>query len=89
MRYSGTWLRPEDEALLEHLQEHGPASPDELATAEAIDFSEAYIAERCSKLAGRGQLVVYAQDRYRLNGRGEDYLEGELDPGELGRADDR
>lgn len=87
MRYSGTWLTPEDEALLEHLREHGPATPAELAAAEVIDFSEAYIDERCSKLAGRGQLVVFSQERYRLNGRGEAYLDGELDPDELGRAD--
>jgi hypothetical protein len=87
MRYSGTWLTPEDEAILEHLQEHGPATPGELAAAGVIDYSEAYLAGRCSKLAGRGQLVVYSQDRYRINGRGEDYLDGELEPAELGRGD--
>lgn len=84
MRYSGTWLTPADEAILEYLRDHGPALPDELAAADALDYSRAFVEQRCSMLAGRGRFVVYADDRYRLTGRGEDYLDGVLDPRELG-----
>ena len=80
MRYSGTWLRPEDEAILEHLRERGPASLDALDERGVVDFSRAYLEERCSALAGRGQLVTLADGVYRLTGRGEAYLDGELDP---------
>lgn len=86
MRYSGTWLTPADEAILDHLREHGPANTDELTAADEIEYRSAYVEQRCSMLAGRGRLVVYSGGRYRLTGRGEDYLDGELDPGELARG---
>lgn len=83
MRYSGTWLTPEDEAILEHLEQHGPAKVDELHEREVIDYSRSYLAERCTTLAGRGRLLAFADGGYRLTGRGEDYLNGELDPAGL------
>lgn len=83
MRYSGTWLIPEDEAILEYLSDHGPADPRELVEAGVVDYSRQFVNERCSTLAGRGGLVYFADGGYRLTGRGEDYLAGELDPGGL------
>lgn len=88
MRYSGTWLTPEDETVLEYLEEHGPAGVDELHEAEVIDSSQGYLEERCTILAGRGRLLAFADGVYRLTGRGEDYLDGELDPAGL-TADER
>lgn len=86
MRYSGTWLTPADEAVLEQLDEHGPATAGELAGVDALDFRQPFVEQRCSMLAGRSQLVVFAGGRYRLTGRGRDYLDGELDPDELRRG---
>lgn len=85
MRYSGTWLTPADEAILEHLRDAGPATPARLAAADDLAFSRAFVEHRCSLLAGRGRLVVFADGQYRLTDRGEAYLEGTLDPGELER----
>ena len=86
MRYSGTWLRREDEAILEHLREAGPASVEALDERGVIDFSRTYLEGRCSALAGRGQLVAFADGVYRLTDRGTAYLDGELDPSELRRG---
>lgn len=83
MRYSGTWLRPEDETILETLEEHGPAGLDELHELAVTEYSRGYLEERCTALAGRGRLVAFADGVYRLTGRGEDYLAGELDPSGL------
>ncbi len=83
MRYSGTWLTPDDEALLEALRDGGPASASVLFEREALPFSEAFIESRCSRLAGRGGLVAFERDRYRLTSKGEAYLAGELDPAEV------
>ena len=83
MRYSGTWLTPDDEALLEHLRERGPASPEALFERDAIPFSEAYIEARCARLAGRGGLVSFEGGRYRLTSAGAAYLDAELDPADV------
>lgn len=83
MRYSGTWLIPEDEAILEHLAEHGPATPDELARPGGLGYGESFLRQRCSKLAGIGGLVAFERDVYRLTPAGEAYLDGELDPAEI------
>lgn len=84
MRYSGTWLTPEDESILEALETAGPASPPELAERPGTPNSGLDIAERCSTLAGRGGLVSFEHGRYRLARKGVAYLAGELDPRELG-----
>lgn len=84
--HSGTWLTPADEAILEWLRDHGPASVDELVTADALDYRRAFVEERCSLLAGRDRLVVFSGGRYWLTGRGEAYLAGALEPDELGRG---
>lgn len=86
MRYSGTWLTPADEVILEQLREHGPANAAELAESESLAYRAAFVEQRCSLLAGRSQLVVFVEGRYRLTDRGRDYLDGELDPGELPRG---
>lgn len=86
MRYSGTWLTPADEALLERLRGGGPATPAELAAADDLDYGRTFVEQRCSLLAGRGRFVVYADGRYRLTDRGEAYLDGALDPDELERG---
>ena len=83
MRYSGTWLTPDDEALLEALRERGPASPAALVERTDLDVSESYVADRCALLAGRGRLVDMVEGRYRLTDRGAAYLDAELDPVEL------
>ncbi|MFB6360214.1 MAG: MarR family transcriptional regulator [Halobacteriales archaeon] len=83
MRYSGTWLTPQDEAILEHLRDYGPATPEDLYERGVIAYSRAFIEERCSQLAGRDRLVSFADGVYRLTDRGRTYLDGELDPDEL------
>lgn len=83
MRYSGTWLTPQDEAILEHLRDHGPATPEALHDRDVIAYSRSFIEERCSQLAGRDRLVSFADGVYRLTDRGRAYLAGELDPDEL------
>jgi len=85
MRYSGTWLTPADETILEHLREYGPTTLESLVDRRGIVYSEAYIEERCTTLVGRGRLVTFADGRYRLTERGAAYLNGELDPTELER----
>lgn len=86
MRYSGTWLTPADEAVLEQLREAGPSTPAELAGTEGLDYGRTFVEERCAMLAGRGRLVAFADGRYALTDRGRAYLDGELDPDELERA---
>lgn len=83
MRYSGTWLTPDDEAVLESLQEGGPASPADLQVRLGTTFSRDYLADRCAMLAGRGGLVSFDHGAYRLSRQGEAYLEGDLDPQKL------
>lgn len=86
MRYSGTWLTPEDEVILEQLRDGGAASPAEVAEVAGLEFSVAYLDRRCARLAGTGGLVAFDGGRYRLTGRGEAYLDGALDPSELGSS---
>lgn len=83
MRYSGTWLTPADEAILESLRDDGPAGPIGLVDRDVTEFSGTYIDRRCVRLAGRGGLITFDRGRYRLTDRGKAYLDGTLDPSEL------
>lgn len=83
MRYSGTWLRPEDEAILESLQDDGPAGPGGLDERGCTPFSRAYIERRCARLAGQGGLVSFDRGVYRLTAKGSAYLAGDLEPADL------
>lgn len=87
MRYSGTWLTPTDEALLEHLRAHGPASAEALSERADIEYSQDYISERCTRLAGQGGFVAFSHGEYHLTSKGEAYLDGSLDPEELPAAE--
>lgn len=76
------WMLPGDEPILEYL--HGESGEYAPLIADGLGMHHRYVDGRCRALAEYG--LVEAKEEgvvYRLTERGERYLNGEFDPGEL------
>lgn len=74
------WMTNSDERIMEHLAERGRSTPEELAAA--LERSPEYVADRCRQLETRDLLARF-EGGYRLDERGEAYLDGEIGAEEL------
>ena len=83
MRYSADWMTIADERILERLSEVETDTPKGMADSGRVRFSRQYIGERCRKLADYGMTQHLGNGVYRITGKGEQYLDGELDAEEL------
>lgn len=83
MRKSGSWMTIWDDRILEYIEEEGSASPSELEKSGYLRISKSQISRRLRKLAEYGMLNHLGNGVYVITQKGEDYLEGDLDAGEL------
>ena len=78
------WMRPVDEAILEHLRSEGNLTPDAL---EKLDVTVSnYASNRLTKLRKYGlveRVVPGVRGLYRITDAGEAFLDEELDAAEL------
>ncbi len=89
MRLAGEWMAGADDRVLEFLREEGPSSPKKMFDDGRIRFSRGYINTRCQKLAKYGLVVNLGNGVYSITERGERYLNGDLDTGDLEGDDAR
>lgn len=82
---SAEWMEPMDDEILEALRDEDIFTPNQIA--DAVDKYPPDVATRCRQLADHGLVTKHTTGMYDLNERGERYLAGELDSGEL-EADD-
>lgn len=70
-----------DDRILEYLRDHGPASPEVLATTLSAEASRARIAERCQALARAGWIAPQMRGGrvYEITIWGLLYLRGKID----------
>jgi len=83
MRYSGRWMTLADDRILEYIREHGSGAPKEMKDSGYVRFSRQYISQRCKVMVDYGLLQHLGNGVYVITERGEQYLDGELDTGEL------
>lgn len=83
MRYSADWMVLADDRILEFLSENGPRSPSKIYESGTIRYSRGYINSRCQKLAEYGLVLNLGNGVYQITEKGEQYLSGDLDAGEL------
>jgi DNA-binding IclR family transcriptional regulator len=76
------WMSPIDRQILDFFEKHdiiiNPAS-----LAANIDYDRNYTARRCKVLVGNGLLEQIEGPKYRLSSKGNAYISGELDAGDL------
>ena len=72
-----------DDRLLEIIRKEGSGSPKELADTEYIRVSRQHVSRRLSKLADHGLLTHLGNGVYVITEKGNRYLDGQLDAGEL------
>lgn len=77
-----------DERILEYIREHESGTPTKMAESGFVRYSDAYISQRCSKLADHGLLQPLGNGVYIITEEGEAYLEEEYDA-EAGQYIDR
>ena len=88
MRKSANWMQLLDERILEHLSEDDWATPQTIyreTDFDALDASEARIAERCEELVSRELIAPIHGDMYEITRWGLAYLDGRLDAHHLRR----
>lgn len=83
MRKSGAWMTIWDDRILEYIEEEGSASPSELEKSGYLRISKSQISRRLRKLSKYGMLDHLGNGVYVITTKGEDYLRGDLDAGEL------
>lgn len=72
-----------DDRILEYVSENDGASVGEIADHEHIRVSQPHISRRCKALATHGLLRPLGNGVYMITTEGQQYLDGELDAGEL------
>ncbi|WP_256288329.1 winged helix-turn-helix domain-containing protein [Halobellus inordinatus] len=77
-----------DDRILEIINDEGSGTATELADHRYIRVSRSQISRRLKKLAEHGLLQPLGNGVYVITDTGEDYLEGELDAGQLPEADE-
>lgn len=83
MRKSSDWMTIWDDRIMEIIRDGGPTSASELDKEDYIRTSRPNISRRLNKLADHGLLHRLPNGVYSLTEKGERYLDGELDSGEL------
>lgn len=88
MRKPGDWMQPADERILEVLRAKGNLQPKtitELMTEQATDleYTSEHVGRRCRALEERGLLSRFGAGVYSITDTGREYLDGELDAGDL------
>jgi hypothetical protein len=79
MRRSGEWMVLADERILEYIREEESGRPKEMAESGYVRYSDAYISQRCSKLAENDLLQPLGNGVYIITDAGEAYLDEEYD----------
>lgn len=78
---SAEWMDPADDEILELLRDEETFMPNQIA--EQVAYRAPHVAYRCRELADHGLVTKHAMGMYDISERGERYLAGELDAGEL------
>jgi hypothetical protein len=68
-----------DERILEFIRERGSGSPKKMADSGYVRYSDAYISQRCKKLAEYDLLNPLGNGVYVITDEGEAYLDEEYD----------
>jgi len=83
MRKSGSWMTIWDDRILEYIEEEGSASPKQLEDSGYFDVTKPHLSRRLRKLSEKGFLKDLGNGVYIMAGRGEAYLNEELDASDL------
>lgn len=81
MRDRAEWMAPADDVILEILEDKGNLTPKSIN--EQGGPTPNYIVNRCSDLSTYGLVEKIGHGLYRITERGEAYLAGEIDAGQL------
>ena len=76
-----------DDRILEYIEEHGSGSPKKLSESGYVRVSPQHVSRRLRKLAEHNLLMDLGNGVYAITEQGEQYLEGEIDAGELPDVD--
>jgi Mn-dependent DtxR family transcriptional regulator len=88
MRRSAKWMSIWDDRILEYIDANEGASVGELADSKLIRVSSATVSRRCQRLADHGMLRPLGNGVYVITDLGVQYLNGEVDAGDLPEAED-
>lgn len=77
MRRSGEWMVLADERILEFIREKGSGAPKQMSDSGFVRYSDAYISQRCKKLAEHDLLTPLGNGVYIITEEGEAYLDEE------------
>ena len=83
MRKSAGWMTIADERVLEYLDEHESGTPKQMADTDGFRFSRSYIHQRCRELERYGLIRHLGNGVHIITDEGRQYLEGDLNAGEL------
>jgi predicted transcriptional regulator len=75
-----------DDRILEALEESGMMLTP-VVLAKNLDYSRSWVSTRLSKLEEAGLIKNPEGSFYNISGKGEQYLDGTLDPNELENPD--
>lgn len=84
MRRPPDWMKlPADDRILEFFGSHDIIlSP--IVVAKNMDYGQQYVRERVRELTNYGLLDKESRGYYRINDQGRAYLDGEIEPDEIG-----
>jgi len=83
MRKSADWMTIWDDRILEVIREDGPKSATPLSEHKYIHIGKSGVSKRLNRMADHGLVTELGNGVYSITPRGERYLNGELNAGEL------
>lgn len=86
MRKPADWMSQADERILEAVRDNGNLPPQSItdsinAEATDLEYSSAYIQQRCALLADNGLLTKYGRGVYSITQLGHEFLAEDVDVG--------
>ena len=72
-----------DDRILEFISENDGGSVGKIGDNELFRISNTHVSRRCRKLADHGLLRPLGNGVYLITAEGKQYLEGDLDAGDL------
>ena len=84
MRKSADWMTIWDDRILEIIREDGSGTPTVLSEHDYVHISPSQVSKRLKKLSEHGLLQALGNGVYVTTPEGERYLDGELDPEQIG-----
>jgi len=78
-------MNPVDDEILEVLDEQGAGTPSNIA--EQTDNASNYVGDRLSVLVSAGLANKPSRGFYTISDRGQSYLSGALDAGDINRPE--